>query len=449
MNCQEIRPLLQSYIDNELTKPMHQQCDNHLRGCPDCRHELTERRELTQRVRMAFAYRAQMALATLGPVPAVLPPAYYPRRHWFISFINKLREDKKVRRLAYLTMGCLAVIICVLSLLPGRSEKINGAAVLQDTLKSLREAPNLHVVMYSGEYGSRGSVSFANMYSKPIEMWHTATSCYSLNGDVSADPFVGKSVITAYDTKTRTAWAYQADKKTINTAKLNDAAIRVADTLLKSKRTIELYVVTPQAWQALPADAKTITEKKQQGRYILELTASQPQPYEFVIQTVMDIDAKTHHLINLRRYVSDTNMPKQLFNKVDLVDYNAAPPSALVKQQAPADIARQPAGIQYEDDQNSSSLWLLTGGGMFGRLYLGGASKETAAPSGPGTGGMMGPGTGGTQAPKGGAGMGMGGMMKPGAGKATFGMSQPGGGSTGGAMMGGATPPKADPNSDK
>jgi len=54
MQCDQFRELAESYLNNELMIETNHQLVSHLEHCSDCRHDLTARRELRTKLRMAF-----------------------------------------------------------------------------------------------------------------------------------------------------------------------------------------------------------------------------------------------------------------------------------------------------------------------------------------------------------------------------------------------------------
>ena len=56
MNCDDIRPLIAGYVDDELTRDERAQVEEHVGSCPDCARELREQRALKEELdKMSFS----------------------------------------------------------------------------------------------------------------------------------------------------------------------------------------------------------------------------------------------------------------------------------------------------------------------------------------------------------------------------------------------------------
>lgn len=83
MDCNDLRALVQRYVDGELAPELRAEAEVHLRGCADCRHLVEQQQRWRQAVRGALSYhRAPETLQRSVAAMAARADRPAPRAHW-------------------------------------------------------------------------------------------------------------------------------------------------------------------------------------------------------------------------------------------------------------------------------------------------------------------------------------------------------------------------------
>jgi mycothiol system anti-sigma-R factor len=89
MDCDEVRPLLDAYLDSELEKALQPDLQKHLNSCPGCRKEVEATSRLSALVRTTILmYKAPAQLK--ARIRASLREEAAPRSDWLSRFRRPL-----------------------------------------------------------------------------------------------------------------------------------------------------------------------------------------------------------------------------------------------------------------------------------------------------------------------------------------------------------------------
>ncbi|MBX7170794.1 MAG: hypothetical protein K1X72_07540 [Pyrinomonadaceae bacterium] len=85
MNCRDFREIADSYLSDELIVETNHEVFQHLENCPNCRQELSTRREIREKLRVSLktAPEFQMNPVFAKRVKADLQDAAFQKKSWF------------------------------------------------------------------------------------------------------------------------------------------------------------------------------------------------------------------------------------------------------------------------------------------------------------------------------------------------------------------------------
>lgn len=273
------------------------------------------------------------------------------------------KETRTMRRLAYVTAFLLVIGLAAAGIFT-HSRPPDGKALLISAAEAMEGAKTLYLFF-------TGVENIEEMRPMPGEgeMWLSdrAVVLRYLNPNGELRMYVQ---LDADQLLWRT---YDAEKNVLYEAALGSAGDRVPEILGSFSRMIRSGQVTALELSDHP-DAEVTTGRETRDGKALDVVTfvyALPRPSDVMVRREFDLDASTHRLVGVRRYVWTERTEEKLLDSVHEIRYDEPmPPSLATPPVLPTDAEIVAADVSVQETDKTISLVMTVDGKEIGRADM-------------------------------------------------------------------------------